>query len=122
MRSIAIIPARYASTRFPGKPLALLSGKPMLQHVFENVKRSGLFSEILIATDDSRIEKAAQNWGAAVVMTKSEHQTGTERVAEVAEKTGDNYDLIINIQGDEPFISREPLSKLLSIFESPNAR
>src|SRR5438034_11129173 len=89
MRPIVIIPARYASTRFPGKPLAMLGRKPMLQHVFENVKQSGLFEKVIVATDDARIEKAAQSWGAEVIMTGSHHKTGTERVAEAVEKIGE---------------------------------
>ena len=99
-----IIPARYASTRLPGKPLADIAGKPMIQHVFEQAKQSGA-SRIVIATDNELVAKAARDFGAEVCMTAESHNSGTERLAEVVEKLaiGDD-EIIVNIQGDEPLI------------------
>jgi 3-deoxy-manno-octulosonate cytidylyltransferase (CMP-KDO synthetase) len=123
MKAIGIIPARFQSTRFPGKPLALLGGKPMLHHVYENVVASGLFDKIVIATDDNRIAEAAKAWDADVVMTSDKHPSGTDRCAEVMEKMPESYDVVVNIQGDEPFINKKPLAELLQIFENhENAR
>ncbi|MDD2557451.1 MAG: 3-deoxy-manno-octulosonate cytidylyltransferase [Desulfuromonadaceae bacterium] len=103
MQVIAIIPARYASTRFPAKPLADIHGKPMLQHVYERSLKAKLVDDVIVATDDERIFAAARAFGARVVMTSAEHETGTDRLAEVAE-TLDGVDLIVNVQGDEPMI------------------
>ncbi|MBA3647763.1 MAG: 3-deoxy-manno-octulosonate cytidylyltransferase [Chitinophagales bacterium] len=116
MRFLAIIPSRYASTRFPGKPLQLINGKPMLQHVFERVKESGLFERAVVATDDMRIEKAVENFGGDVIMTSLHHQSGTGRCAEAAEKIGGNFEVIINVQGDEPFIEHTQLKMLCRCF------
>ena len=99
-----VIPARYASTRLPGKPLLELAGRPMLQHVHERSLQSGA-SEVIIATDDRRIAEAAQNFDATVCMTSTRHTSGTERLAEVVEIQGwDDDDIIVNVQGDEPLI------------------
>ena len=104
MSFIVVIPARYASTRFPGKPLALLAGKPVLQHVYENACASAA-QKVIIATDDIRIQEEACVFGAEVVMTSQNHTSGTERLAEVARKLGFKSDtLIINLQGDEPML------------------
>ncbi len=100
---IAIIPARYASTRFPAKPLADIHGKPMLQHVYERSLKAKLVDDVIVATDDERIFSAARAFGAKVVMTSAEHETGTDRLAEVA-NTLVGAELIVNIQGDEPMI------------------
>ncbi len=122
MKALAIIPARYQSTRFHGKPLAMLGDKPMLRHVYENVTNSGLFEKVVIASDDERILEAARSWNAEAIFTANHHPSGTDRCAEAAEKIDGNFDIIVNIQGDEPFISREPLEILLQIFENePNA-
>jgi 3-deoxy-manno-octulosonate cytidylyltransferase (CMP-KDO synthetase) len=102
LKCIAIIPARFASTRFPGKPLAEIAGRPMIQHVYERVSRSRLVSEVLVATDDSRIEARVHQFGGNVVLTSPDHHSGTDRVAEVALQT--DADLIVNVQGDEPLI------------------
>jgi 3-deoxy-manno-octulosonate cytidylyltransferase (CMP-KDO synthetase) len=97
-----IIPARYASTRLPGKPLLDIAGKPMIQHVYERARES-LASEVIIATDDERIEQAAKAFGADVCMTRSAHISGTDRLAEVAaHRSFADHDIIINVQGDEP--------------------
>ena len=101
MKTIGIIPARYASTRFPGKPLALIAGKPLIQHVVERCQEAKSLAEVIVATDDTRIWEVAQNFCRAE-MTRPDHPSGTDRIAEVAR----NYpcDGVINIQGDEPLI------------------
>ncbi|MCB5296101.1 MAG: 3-deoxy-manno-octulosonate cytidylyltransferase [Candidatus Cloacimonetes bacterium] len=115
MNSYAVIPARYASTRFPGKPLAMLAGKPIIQHVWERVSKSKLFDEIFIATDDLKISAAAQNFGAIVMLTDSDLPSGTDRVAAVAEFL-EPGSVILNVQGDEPLISTSALAALLDAF------
>ena len=108
---IAVIPARYASTRFPGKPLTLLSGKPLLQWVWEGACQSSAIAKVLIATDDLRIAGLATKFGAEVKMTRPNHPTGTDRIAEAIE--GEKADWIINIQGDEPLINGSFLNNLI---------
>lgn len=102
MSVTAVIPARYASTRFPGKPLADIHGKPMIQMVYERASRSELVDRVIVATDDERIRRAVQDFGGEVVMTKADHSTGTDRLAEAAREI--ETDLIVNVQGDEPLI------------------
>jgi 3-deoxy-manno-octulosonate cytidylyltransferase (CMP-KDO synthetase) len=102
MRVTAVIPARYASTRFEGKALADILGKPMVQHVYERASRSTLVSEVIVATDDRRIETAVKAFGGRSEMTSPFHETGTDRLAEVAERI--DSDIIVNVQGDEPLI------------------
>jgi 3-deoxy-manno-octulosonate cytidylyltransferase (CMP-KDO synthetase) len=102
MRVTAVIPARYASTRFPGKPLADLGGKPMIQWVCEGTRRCPLIDQVLVATDDHRIARAVTAFGATAVMTRADHPTGTDRLAEVAARLAS--ELIVNVQGDEPLI------------------
>lgn len=97
-----IIPARYASTRLPGKPLLLIHGKPMIQRVYEQTKKSGLINSVIVATDDKRIYHCVKNFGGEVMMTSKKHQSGTDRLSEVAEKI--KCDIVVNIQGDEPYI------------------
>jgi len=99
---VAVIPARYGSTRFPGKSLALIQGKPMIQWVYERTKRSRLIDRVLVATDDERIMRAVADFGGESVMTSRDHPTGTDRIAEVAR--GLNCGIIVNVQGDEPLI------------------
>lgn len=101
MKIIGIIPARFASTRFPGKPLALIAGKPLLQHVVEQCQKAKSLSEVIVATDDTRIWELAQNF-CRVEMTRPEHPSGSDRIAEVVERTA--CDAVVNIQGDEPLI------------------
>ena len=110
-RTIAVIPARYGSTRFPGKPLALIGGKPMIQWCYESVRNCPLFAEVLVATDDERIRSAVANFGGQAVMTASTHSTGTDRIAEAI--TGRDADLIVNVQGDEPLMSAAVLERLV---------
>src|SRR5437660_8639373 len=102
-RAAGIIPARWASTRFPGKPLHFIVNKPLLQHVWERCRRAKKLDAVIIATDDMRIARAAFDWGAEVAMTSPKHQSGTDRIAEVVRKAR-QFDLIINIQGDEPLL------------------
>lgn len=110
-KTVGIIPARWGSTRFPGKPLHLIAGKPLLQHVWENCRRARALDSVIIATDDMRIAEAAFAWGAEVSLTKSSHESGTDRVAEVAARLrGVSY--LINIQGDEPLVEPALLNRL----------
>ncbi|WP_221798769.1 3-deoxy-manno-octulosonate cytidylyltransferase [Oceanobacter mangrovi] len=117
-----VIPARYASSRLPGKPLIELAGKPMIQHVYERACETGV-AEIVIATDDERIQAAALAFGADVVMTSPDHENGTERIAEVARIKGWADDaVIVNLQGDEPLIPRSLIEKTASgLLENPVA-
>ena len=116
MRVLAIIPARYASTRFPGKPLAQLGGKPIVQRVYEQVKK--VVERVVVATDDERIFDAVVSFGGEVVMTSPNHKSGTDRCAEAYEKLGYEADIIINVQGDEPFIATEQIEALVKCFEN----
>src|SRR5687767_9817436 len=101
--AIAIIPARYGSTRFPGKPLVEIQGKPLIEHVYRRVQQARLVDRILVATDDERIRGAVERFGGTAVMTKNDHASGTDRLAEAAGGlAGDT--LILNVQGDEPMI------------------
>ena len=115
MKFIGIIPARYASTRFPAKPLAILGGKPVIQRVYEQV--AGIFDEAYVATDDERIESAVTAFGGKVVMTSVHHKSGTDRCYEAYTKVGQGYDVVVNIQGDEPFIQRSQLEAVKACFE-----
>ena len=117
MKFIGIIPARYASTRFPGKPLADMLGKPMIQRVYERV--SGLLDEVVVATDDDRIYDAVIRFGGKVIMTSPDHQSGTDRCFEAYTKIQSEYldNVIINIQGDEPFIHASQIELLKACFQ-----
>jgi len=106
---IAIIPARYGSTRFPGKALALIEGRPMIQWVYERAQKSRLVTRVIVATDDERISQAVGSFGGEAVMTSASHPTGTDRIAEVASKL--DCDLIVNVQGDEPLIAPEMIDE-----------
>jgi 3-deoxy-manno-octulosonate cytidylyltransferase (CMP-KDO synthetase) len=118
MRPVAIIPARWASTRFPGKPLALLAGRPLVLHVLEACRRSGAFSEVIVATDDGRIAAAVRGAGGRAEETSPDHASGTDRVAEVAARlAGDDADVVVNVQGDEPLVHSESLRTLVAAFE-----
>jgi 3-deoxy-manno-octulosonate cytidylyltransferase (CMP-KDO synthetase) len=124
MRFIGIIPARYASTRFPGKPLADIHGKTMIQRVYEQTLLA--IDEVWVATDDDRIKHAVENFGGNVVMTSQHHQSGTDRIAEavskISESNQNQYDVVINIQGDEPFIQPEQIESIKKCFNSPNTQ
>jgi 3-deoxy-manno-octulosonate cytidylyltransferase (CMP-KDO synthetase) len=120
-RILGVIPARFASSRFPGKSLALIAGKPMVQHVFERASKARYITRLTIATDDERIAAAARRFGAPVTMTRSDHSTGTDRVAEVA--SADAAELIVNIQGDEPLIDPEAIdAAILSVLDDECAQ
>ena len=122
MKFVAIIPARFQSTRFPGKPLAILGEKPIVQWVYENAQKA--LDNVFVATDDERIFKAVEAFGGKAVYTSSSHQSGTDRCAEAAEKVASmlNFDVVINIQGDEPFIRPEQIEKLKSCFDTPETQ
>src|SRR5512135_3121187 len=102
MSAIVLIPARYSSTRFPGKPLALLRGIPVIEHVYRNSLRSRLAADVIVATDSETIFEKVLSFGGKAVMTSPGHQSGTDRIAEAARSM--NYDIIVNVQGDEPLI------------------
>ena len=120
MKFMAIIPARYASTRFPGKPLAVLGGKTVIQRVYEQV--SSLLDEVYVATDDERIFQAVESFGGRAVMTRTDHKSGTDRIEEAAEKIGSDADVIINVQGDEPFIQPSQIETLMHLFDAPETQ
>ncbi|PKQ60664.1 3-deoxy-D-manno-octulosonate cytidylyltransferase [Labilibaculum manganireducens] len=121
MKFLGIIPARYASTRFPGKPLADINGKPMIQKVYEQALKA--LDHVYVATDDKRIEEAVTSFGGKIIMTSPNHQSGTDRIAEAANIITQNlkldFDVVINIQGDEPFIQPEQINSLKSCFNNP---
>jgi len=121
MKVIAIIPARFDSTRFPGKPLVKLGNKYIIQHVYEQAQKSGLFAEVVVGTDDQRIFEAVNGFNGKVTLTSKKHQSGTDRVAEVCDKMicCKDADVIVNVQGDEPFITERPLKKLIEVFNDP---
>jgi 3-deoxy-manno-octulosonate cytidylyltransferase (CMP-KDO synthetase) len=116
MRILGVIPARYGSSRFPGKPLIDLKGKTMIRRVYEGAGKSGLLTDLVVATDDQRIVDEVKNFGGKVVMTAGHHQTGTDRCAEVVDQLKESYDVVINIQGDEPLVDPRQLDSLLEIF------
>lgn len=117
--AVAVIPARYSATRLPGKPLVNLAGKPMIQRVWERVRQAKRISRAIVATDDERIRQAAAGFGAEAVMTRSEHRSGTERVAEVAvNMTGSDDEIFVNVQGDEPLVEPDAIDTLVEAIES----
>ncbi len=117
---IVVIPARYASTRLPGKPLRLIAGKPMLQHVHERATESRA-SDVIVATDDARIAKAAEAFGAQVCMTAAHHQSGTDRLAEVSRRCGwAGHQAVVNLQGDEPLMPPELIDQCAALLELPD--
>lgn len=115
LKFIAIIPARYASTRFPGKPLARLGGMPVIERVYRQVK--GVVEDVVVATDDERILAAVEAFGGRAVMTSDKHRSGTDRCWEAYQKQGEEYDVVINVQGDEPFIAHSQLRAIMACFE-----
>lgn len=120
MKFIGIIPARYASTRFPGKPLADMKGKYMIQRVYEQARK--VLDHVCVATDDDRIFNAVQSFGGEVVMTSTQHRSGTDRCFEAYRTLGGHEDVVINIQGDEPFIKPEQIESLIACFDSPQTQ
>ncbi len=121
MRVAAVIPARYGSTRLDGKVLADIAGKPMVQHVYERATEAGCFESIIVATDDERVAEAVRAFGGSVEMTRADHASGTDRIAEVAGKS--DYQLIVNIQGDEPLMDPQAIQAVVEPFlEEPGLR
>lgn len=120
MKFLGIIPARYASTRFPAKPLAMLGGKTVIQRVYEQV--AGVLDDAYVATDDERIEAAVKSFGGKVVMTSVEHKSGTDRCYEACTKIGGDFDVVVNIQGDEPFIQPSQLQAVKSCFDDSSTQ
>jgi len=119
MAAIVIIPARYDSTRFPGKPLYPLKGKPVIQHVYENSKRAGLANDVIVATDSETIFEKVCAFGGKAVMTDKKHLSGTDRIAEVAASM--DYDIIVNVQGDEPLIRPEMINDVIATLDDERA-
>lgn len=117
MKVLAVIPARFASTRFPGKPLAIIGGKPMVQLVYEKCHSSNLFVKTVVATDDERIKDTVLSFEGEVVMTKDSHESGTDRCFETLDLLTDEYDAIVNVQGDEPFIGIDSLEKVVELLQ-----
>ena len=118
-RTVAVIPARYGSTRFPGKPLAMICGKPMVQWCYESTRQCKDLDDVIVATDDARIAEAVASFGGKAVMTSPNHQTGTDRIAEAV--SGIDADLIVNVQGDEPLRASSVLSSLIAKMRSSGA-
>lgn len=121
MKTVAIIPARYGSSRFEGKPLALIAGKPMIQHVYESAARSDMVADVAVATDDRRIQTAVHKFNGTVIMTSPAHRSGTDRVAEAAERMGlSPEDIVINVQGDQPLVRPECFNEVVApLLERP---
>ena len=114
---VGIIPARFASTRFPGKPLADIAGKTMIERVYRQAKKSALLADVIVATDDAAIKDEVNRFGGKVCMTSSQHPSGTDRCAEVLETLTLSCDAVVNIQGDEPFIDPRQIDLLCSCFD-----
>ncbi len=118
MKILGVIPARFASTRFPGKPLVDIGGKTMIRRVYEQAKKATKLSEVVVATDDERIADEIKKYGGNVVMTSDKHQSGTDRCAEAVKNIAGEFNAVINIQGDEPFILPEQINLLAALFEN----
>lgn len=115
MRIIAVIPARYAATRFPAKLMQMLGDKTVIRHTYDNTVATGLFDEVFVATDSEIIFNEITSHGGKAVMSLLQHESGSDRIAEAIETM--NVDIVVNVQGDEPFVEREPLEKLIQVFE-----
>lgn len=122
MKILGIIPARYASTRFPGKPLTVINGKSMIQRVYEQSLKAELLTDVVVATDDQRIYEAVIAFGGKVMMTSSEHNSGTDRCCEIVDKIGNQYEAVINIQGDEPFINPEQINQITALISTEESQ
>ncbi|HJS55319.1 MAG TPA: 3-deoxy-manno-octulosonate cytidylyltransferase [Chitinophagaceae bacterium] len=117
MNIVAVIPARYAATRFPGKLMKLLGNKSIIRHVYDNTSETGLFKDVFVVTDSDIIYREITTNGGKAIMSKKEHESGSDRIAEAIADM--NVDVIVNVQGDEPFIKKEPLDKLIRLFADP---
>jgi len=115
MKKVAMIPARYAATRFPAKLMQLLGNKTVIRHTYDNTVATNLFDEVIVVTDSDIIYNEITAYGGKAVMSKKNHESGSDRIAEAAEQM--DVDIIVNVQGDEPFVKREPLEKLLQVFD-----
>jgi 3-deoxy-manno-octulosonate cytidylyltransferase (CMP-KDO synthetase) len=120
MNCIAMIPARYASTRFPGKLMQLLGNKTVIRHTYENTVKTGLFDKVIVVTDSQTIYDEIKSIGGDVMMSNKPHESGSDRIAEAVENL--DVDLVINVQGDEPFVQKEPLKKLLDVFKNDETK
>ena len=120
MKFIAVIPARYASTRFPGKPLAILGGKTVIERVYEQVSK--VIDEVYVATDDERIRQTVESFGGKAVMTSPNHKSGTDRIEEAVERIGTDADVVVNVQGDEPFIHESQIRTVCGCFEDEDTQ
>jgi len=118
---LGVIPSRYDSTRFPGKPLALIAGKTMIERVYEQAKKAKSLHRVVVATDDNRIAETVRNFGGEVILTRPDHPSGTDRCAEALIKMDEQFDAVINIQGDEPFIQPEQIDLLAGALKEENA-
>src|SRR3954468_19555799 len=118
--AVALIPARYAATRFPGKLMQKLGDKTVILHTHDNTVATGLFDDVIVATDSEIIYKEITGNGGKAVMSKKEHQSGSDRIAEAVAEM--NFDIVVNVQGDEPFVQKEPLQKLLKVFEGEEGK
>ena len=122
MKVLGIIPARYNSSRLPGKPLADIMGTSMIQRVYEQASKCKQLRKVIVATDDERISFHVKSFGGNVIMTSKNHESGTDRCGEVAEKLEKNFDVIVNIQGDEPFISPEQINQVIHLFDEESTQ
>lgn len=122
MKILGIIPARYASTRFPGKPLTMINGMMMIQRVYEQCLKTKLLTDVVVATDDDRIFEAVVSFGGKAMMTSSEHNSGTDRCCEIVEKIEEHYEAVVNIQGDEPFINPEQIDQIANLISSESSQ
>jgi 3-deoxy-manno-octulosonate cytidylyltransferase (CMP-KDO synthetase) len=120
METVAIIPARYAATRFPGKLMQLLGNKPVILHTYDATVATGLFDKVIVVTDSDIIYNEITRHGGTAIYSKQQHESGSDRIAEVAEDM--DVDVIVNVQGDEPFIKKEPLEKLVHLFNDPSVK
>ena len=119
MKCIAMIPARYASTRFPGKLMQMMGDKTVIRHTYDNTVRTGLFDRVMVVTDSQVIYDEISVFGGDVMKSRKTHESGTDRIAEAVENL--ETDIVVNVQGDEPFVQREPLAKLLDVFKNNNS-
>ena len=115
MKFIAMIPARYAATRFPGKLMKLLGDKPVIAHTFLNTVATGVFDQVIVVTDSDLIYNTIESFGGKAIMSKRSHESGSDRIAEAIEDM--DLDVVVNVQGDEPFVDKEPLEKLVALFQ-----
>tara|TARA_B100001741_G_scaffold37321_1_gene26553 strand:- start:4436 stop:5167 length:732 start_codon:yes stop_codon:yes gene_type:complete len=122
MRVIGIIPSRYHSSRFPGKSLANIMGVSMIQRVYQQSSKCNLLHKVIVATDDERIAFHVKSFGGDVILTSKNHESGTDRCGEVMKNLEEHYEIVVNIQGDEPFINPEQITNLLELFENPDVQ